>query len=88
MTALFDGLRQPPTWPILTGEFARKRLATMASRSSPPPRKAIKLEDFARELAERRAALGEIDMPRNSGLRRTESKKALLAAIKAAGGKW
>ena len=60
----------------------------MVSKSSPTPRKAIKLDDFARELAQRREALGEIDMPRNSGLRRTESKKALLAAIKAAGGNW
>ena len=60
----------------------------MVSKSSPTPLKAIKLEEYARELAKRRKALGEIDMPRNSGLRRTESKKALLAAIKAAGGNW
>ena len=60
----------------------------MVSKSSPTPLKAIKLEAYARELAKRRKALGEIDMPRNSGLRRTESKKALLAAIKAAGGNW
>ena len=37
----------------------------------------------------RRAALSAaINMPRNSGERRTESKKALLEAIEAVGGKW
>jgi hypothetical protein len=47
------------------------------------------LNDFGLDVMRRRAALGgEINMPRNSGTRRTESKKALLAAIEAAGGKW
>ena len=47
--------------------------------------------DFARfsaDLAARRAALGNPELPRNAGDRRTESKKALLKAIEAAGGKW
>ena len=43
---------------------------------------------FAAALAERRAAAGEPEMPRNEGARRTASKRALLAAIEAAGGKW
>lgn len=47
------------------------------------------LEQFGEDVMRRRAALGvPINMPRNSGERRTESKKALLAAIEAAGGKW
>lgn len=47
--------------------------------------------DFARfsaELGARRAALGNPELPRNAGNRRTETKKALLKAIEAAGGKW
>jgi hypothetical protein len=44
--------------------------------------------DFAARLAERRAELGNPELPRNSGKRRTASKKALLEAIDAAGGKW
>ena len=53
-----------------------------------PKREAVSFEEFQRDLARRREALSEINMPRNSGKRRTESKKALLKAIKDAGGKW
>ena len=66
----------------------------MASQRSKPelaPDWAGPRIDFARfsaELAIRRAALGNPELPRNPGNRRTESKKALLKAIKAAGGKW
>ena len=60
----------------------------MAFQTFKPSRKAISLDEFERDLARRREALGEINMPRNSGKRRTASKKALLKAIEAAGGKW
>ncbi len=43
---------------------------------------------FSDALSKRRAELGNPDLPRNTGERRTESKKALLKAIKDAGGKW
>jgi hypothetical protein len=43
---------------------------------------------FGKELSERAAALGNPIMSRNSGKRRTESKKALLKAIEDLGGKW
>lgn len=43
---------------------------------------------FAAQLIERRAALGNPKLPRNAGNNRTESKRALLAAIEAAGGRW
>jgi hypothetical protein len=43
---------------------------------------------FAAELARRREALGNPELPRNSGKRRTASKRALLNAIEDAGGKW
>ena len=48
----------------------------------------IPFAEFAAELAKRRAALGEVNIPRNAGHRRTESKKALLRAIEEAGGRW
>jgi hypothetical protein len=43
---------------------------------------------FSDALSKRRAALGNPELERNSGERRTESKKALLKAIKGAGGTW
>lgn len=46
------------------------------------------LEAFGRELTRRRATLGNPELPRNAGNNRTESKRALLAAIEAAGGRW
>ena len=48
----------------------------------------ISHKEFAAKIAARRAELGNPGLPRNSGERRTESKKALLKAIEAAGGKW
>lgn len=48
----------------------------------------VKFEDFARDIARRREAAGNPDLPRNSGKRRTASKRALLKAIKDAGGEW
>ncbi|UIJ44617.1 hypothetical protein LZK98_16360 [Sphingomonas cannabina] len=59
------------------------------STASPPSRpEPVTFEEFAADIARRRAATGEPEMPRNSGKRRTPSKKALLAAIEAVGGKW
>jgi hypothetical protein len=43
---------------------------------------------LAVRIAARREELGNPDIPRNSGKRRTASKKALLKAIAAAGGNW
>lgn len=48
----------------------------------------VNFADFAASLAARRAALGNPELPRNAGDRRTASKQALLKAIEAAGGKW
>jgi hypothetical protein len=44
--------------------------------------------EFGRDLRRRRQDAGSPDMPRNSGKRRTASKRALLKAIEEAGGKW
>jgi hypothetical protein len=49
---------------------------------------AIDMAEFGRQLAARREALGNPDLPRNSGARRTPSKRALLKAIEEAGGEW
>lgn len=59
----------------------------MASKTSTTER-AIPLADFAAYVARRREETGITDVPRNDGARRTESKRALLKAIKDAGGKW
>ncbi|MBB3909530.1 hypothetical protein [Sphingomonas desiccabilis] len=48
----------------------------------------ITLEALGADIERRRADSGVTDLPRNSGERRTESKRALLEAIKAVGGKW
>jgi hypothetical protein len=50
----------------------------------------IDMAELGARIARRRAELGitDADIPRNSGERRTESKKALLKAIKDAGGNW
>ncbi|VVT26806.1 conserved hypothetical protein [Sphingomonas aurantiaca] len=49
---------------------------------------AISLADFGQDVARRRAAAGDVVVPRNAGIRRTESKRALLAAINDADGLW
>ena len=72
---------------ILTLAYAMKRPANMASKSSSTER-IINMGDFAQELIQRRAKLGNPELPRNSGKRRTASKRALLKAIEEAGGRW
>lgn len=59
----------------------------MGSRISPPER-AVPFAEVAADVARRRAELGVVNMPRNAGNRRTQSKRALLKAIEDAGGKW
>lgn len=58
----------------------------------PPFKRIISLEEFGAEIQRRREAYQEKygeypELPRNGGENRTESKKALLKAIKDAGGK-
>jgi hypothetical protein len=50
----------------------------------------IDMAELGARIARRRAELGitDADLPRNTGTRRTASKKALLKAIKDAGGEW
>lgn len=60
-------------------------MASKISKAEP-----ITLEELGARIARRRAELGitDADIPRNSGARRTRSKKALLKAIRDAGGDW
>jgi hypothetical protein len=60
----------------------------MALQTSKTDRKAVPLAEFVADIERRRQETGIKELPRNSGKRRTESKKALLAAIADAGGKW
>jgi hypothetical protein len=61
----------------------------MASKSSKAEGKTVEtLAEFGRRLADRRAANPGVEAPRNSGQRRTASKRALLKAIKATGADW
>jgi hypothetical protein len=46
------------------------------------------LSDLGAEIAARQADIGPVSVPRNSGARRTASKRALLKAIEEAGGRW
>lgn len=48
----------------------------------------VDFSEFTRRIAARKAELGLPDPPRNAGATRTESKYALLKAIKDAGGEW
>ena len=70
-------------------------MAIMASKTSPTVKadpdgdlRRASFKAMSEKLTRRRAELGEIDIPRNSGERRTPSKRALLKAIEEAGGKW
>lgn len=64
----------------------------MASKTSvaEPGEPVIDMAELGAKIARRRAELGitDADIPRNSGARRTTSKKALLKAIKDIGGNW
>lgn len=48
----------------------------------------VRMDELGARLARRKAELGLPELPRNSGTRRTPSKRALLKAIEDAGGKW
>lgn len=52
------------------------------------PGRVIDMAEFGRRIAAPQAKFGLPDPPRNPGANRTESKRALLKAIKDAGGEW
>ncbi len=73
---------------IWSDEFARKRSATMVFKTFKTKREPISLAELSQRIDRRRGQVGEVIVPRNSGTRRTASKRALLKAIEDAGGKW
>ena len=60
----------------------------MAFKTFKTKREPVTLDELGRRLAARKVELGLPDPPRNAGLNRTPSKRALLKAIEDAGGKW
>jgi hypothetical protein len=61
----------------------------MASRTSGAETETvIDMAELGARIAKRKAELGLPDLPRNPGTNRTPSKRALLKAIKDAGGEW
>lgn len=60
----------------------------MAFKTFKPKREPISMAELGARLAKRKAELGLPELPRNSGKRRTASKRALLKAIEEVGGKW
>ena len=65
-----------------------KQAMNMALKRSKAIEPILTLEEFGAEVARRQAKLGDTTLPRNTGPRRSASKKALLKAIEAVGGKW
>ena len=76
----------------MSAASGKKAWAIMASKTlrTEYDQPVIDMAELGARIARRRAELGisDADMPRNSGARRTASKKALLKAIKDAGGEW
>ena len=60
----------------------------MAFKTFKPKREPVTLAALAERIARRQAKIGDTEIPRNTGKRRTASKQALLKAIEEAGGKW
>ena len=48
----------------------------------------LDMRAFGLAIAARKAELGLVDLPRNAGENRTESKRALLDAIAETGARW
>ena len=62
----------------------------MVSKTSKPEGETsvIRMDDLGARVSARRAQLKLPELPRNMGTRRNPSKRALLKAIKDAGGDW
>ena len=65
-------------------------MARKTSKAEVPTRLPISLKELSASIERRREPTGIIDtdIPRNAGNCRTESKKALLAALAARGAQW
>ena len=80
-----------PICAILSAGFdlsPEENSVSKTSQSADQGLRRVSYPEFAAKLASRRAELGNPDLSRNAGTRRTPSKRALLKAIEDAGGKW
>lgn len=66
----------------------KRLVAAMAFKTLKTRRRAVTLEALGAAVERRRAAVGDVQVPRNPGTNRTSSKRALLKAVKDAGGEW
>jgi len=60
----------------------------MAFKTFKTRHEVISLAALGEEIAARRLAVGPLNVPRNSGKRRTPAKQALLEQIAKTGGDW
>ncbi|MDE2442210.1 MAG: hypothetical protein KGP14_14425 [Betaproteobacteria bacterium] len=60
----------------------------MAFKTFKTKREAISLSQLGEGIAAARKVVGGVIVPRNSGLRRTESKRNLIEEISKSGGNW
>lgn len=60
----------------------------MTLKRSKTANKPISFSAFEKDVARRIKAVGSVDMPRNRGNNRTESKEILLRAIEKTGAIW
>lgn len=60
----------------------------MAFKTFKTKREAISLSQLGEEIAAARKVAGDVVVPRNSGLRRTEGKRKLIEQISGNGGNW
>lgn len=60
----------------------------MAFKTLPTSREPLTLAGLEATITRRRAAAGTVDVPRNTGTRRTASKTALLGEIDKLGKRW
>ena len=72
----------------MKGEYAKRLAILMASQTFKPNPEPMTLEAFGQDVRRRVALAGGNAMPRNSGTRRTEGQKTLVAAIEASATRW
>ena len=63
-------------------------MASKTSQKADEGLRRVSHRELSAKIANRKAELGLIEVPRNPGTNRTPSKRALLKAIEDAGGKW
>lgn len=80
--------RWTSTYHIWKDASAKQRFGSMAFKTFKTKREAISLSQLGEGIAAARKIAGDIVVPRNSGLRRTEAKRKLIDQISRNGGNW